>query len=394
MGKLKLTVPPELKLEVVLEDVSGDLRVSAWERDEIGGDGDRVTLQQHDDGRVVVRCNGDCRLNLPARASLLIHNVAGDARITGIGGALVLDHVAGDLILRDVGAVQIPNVSADLRIRRVEGDVNIGNVGADATVREVSGEVHISHVGADLYVSDVESSCTVDHVGSDLVLSMPFFPGNAYRFRAGSDVVCRVPPGISARFIVSAPNEVKVADEDAAIVQEGERQIVTFGAGEAEVFIEAGSEVRLVSEPEEEPGISIVGDFDIDLGDFGFGNLEEKLTDMERILAEKLSGLDERLRVNIERQAARVEKEAERLRKQAEKQAERLQRAAERRARRFSFSWGSTPPHPPTPPTPTTPRADPVSDEERLLILRMVENKQISVEEAERLLAALEGRAK
>jgi hypothetical protein len=35
-----------------------------------------------------------------------------------------------------------------------------------------------------------------------------------------------------------------------------------------------------------------------------------------------------------------------------------------------------------------------VSDEERLMILRMLERGQISVEEAERLLVALEGRSK
>jgi hypothetical protein len=36
---------------------------------------------------------------------------------------------------------------------------------------------------------------------------------------------------------------------------------------------------------------------------------------------------------------------------------------------------------------------EPVTEQERLAILRMVENKQISIEEAERLLAALEGRS-
>lgn len=390
MGKIKLDLSPELKVAIVLENVSGDLRISAWERDEIGGDGDRVTLQQRDDGSVSVHCSGDCRLNVPARASLKIHNVAGDARITGVEGEIALDHVAGDLILRDVGPVRLSNVSADLRVRRVQGDVHIGNVGADATVREVSGAAHIGHVGADLYLNNVKGSCAVDHVGSDLVLSMPFSPGNTYRFRAGSDVVCRVPPATSARFVITAPDTVKVQDTEAVVAQEGQRQIVTFGAGDAEIDIEAGGEVRLVREPEEE-GVaisSISADLDFDLG-FNL-DLEEKLAAIEQALSEKLAGLDERLRISIERQASKAEKHAERLRRQAEKQAERLQRAAERSARRFSFSWGPTS----TQPRPSTPPPEPVSDEERLLILRMVESKQITVEEAERLLAALEGRAR
>ena len=47
---------------------------------------------------------------------------------------------------------------------------------------------------------------------------------------------------------------------------------------------------------------------------------------------------------------------------------------------------------PPTPPTPPAPPAPPVSEEERMMILRMLEQKKISLEEADRLLAALENK--
>lgn len=396
----KLNVSPDMKLEILLEDVSGDLRVRTWDRDAVGADGDRMTLRQSDDGRVVVRCEGDCRLNVPESASLKARNVAGDARITGVRGDISLDNVAGDLILRDVGSTRLANVSADLRAKRVDGSLHVNNVGADATVREVSSDVHVNHVGADLYVSGVEGSCTVDHVGSDLVLNMVFQPGRTYRFRAGSDVVCRVLAGTNARFIIPEHVEVSVAsddEEDESIKRtyEGGRQIVTFGAGEVEVYIEAGNEVRLVSEVEEGEGLGISADLEFDLGNMGFNvgvDLDEVLTNIEQTLSEKLAGLDERLRGNIEREAARVEKQADRLRRQAEKQAERLARAAERRARKFSFSWGGPPTPPPPPTPPASPPPEPVRDEERLMILRMVENKQITVEEAEKLLAALEGR--
>ena len=53
-----------------------------------------------------------------------------------------------------------------------------------------------------------------------------------------------------------------------------------------------------------------------------------------------------------------------------------------------SFAWG----FPPEPPKPPRPPVEPVSEEERLVILRMVQENKISIEEAERLLAALEQR--
>ena len=55
--------------------------------------------------------------------------------------------------------------------------------------------------------------------------------------------------------------------------------------------------------------------------------------------------------------------------------------------------WGvPIPPVPPVPPAPPAPLADPVSEEERLMILRMLEQKKISLAEAETLLSALEGK--
>jgi hypothetical protein len=45
----------------------------------------------------------------------------------------------------------------------------------------------------------------------------------------------------------------------------------------------------------------------------------------------------------------------------------------------------------PSPAPPVEPAGEPVSEQERLLILQMLEQGTITVEEAERLLSALEG---
>jgi hypothetical protein len=64
--------------------------------------------------------------------------------------------------------------------------------------------------------------------------------------------------------------------------------------------------------------------------------------------------------------------------------------ARERAARHAHGAWSFSIP---TPPTPPTPQGDPVTEDERLMILRMLEQKQISMEEAEQLLSALEGKS-
>jgi hypothetical protein len=75
----------------------------------------------------------------------------------------------------------------------------------------------------------------------------------------------------------------------------------------------------------------------------------------------------------------------------AEQRAREAQRRAEeaekRHSKRVAGAWSFT--MPPTAPRPPKPQAPPVSEEERLMILRMVSEGKISVEQAEQLLAAL-----
>jgi hypothetical protein len=81
---------------------------------------------------------------------------------------------------------------------------------------------------------------------------------------------------------------------------------------------------------------------------------------------------------------ARTQERLARKMEAASRRAEQRGRVPPGRAR--AYPW---PPQPPNPPE----AREPVSDEERLMILRMLEQKKISLEEAENLLAALEGKS-
>jgi hypothetical protein len=81
----------------------------------------------------------------------------------------------------------------------------------------------------------------------------------------------------------------------------------------------------------------------------------------------------------------------------AMRRAEEKMRSAERRTAHMGISmgrWGVNigGPRPPRPPVPPVPPSEPVTDDERLTILKMLQQKKISLQEAEKLLAALEGK--
>jgi len=113
------------------------------------------------------------------------------------------------------------------------------------------------------------------------------------------------------------------------------------------------------------------------------------------VLSEQVEAMIESAMSQFETQMSQVQHDLEqrfgKFDKQAEKAAERAARSAERakrRAERAAGSWGFTVGRPPVPPTPP---AEPVSDQERLLILKMVEEGKITADQAAQLLAALEG---
>jgi hypothetical protein len=93
-----------------------------------------------------------------------------------------------------------------------------------------------------------------------------------------------------------------------------------------------------------------------------------------------------------ERISRRAQDVAERAARKAEAAGRRMERQMERqfgkhagrRGTRFSWSWDPGQ-------SSKAPKADPVSDEERMTILRMLAEKKITAEEAEKLLSALEG---
>jgi len=374
-------IPEGKPVRIDISSVGSDLRVRGWDRRVVSTKDDNFELVAHDEVMVGASSSSDGNLRVPYDTTLVVDHVGADAKITDISGSITLGTVGSDLILRKVGPVTVSNVGADLRIKRAEGDVSIDHIGRDATIREVEGLTHIGKVGADLYVRDVIGG-TADNVGADLVLSTDFAPGATYAFNVGADIVCRIPPEASVRFRVPSDSDLSIDASGVDIVEGDGYDEIVIGGGQALVEMEAGGEIRLVAQDED---YMMAINFQLE------GELEERLTGLEEQLAEKLSGLDEKIMEKAERVRARAEKQTER----AMRHAERAMRKSRKHGVRFTVGDRSLEfamPRSTTRPTPAEPPPEPVSDDERLMILKMVEAGQITVEEAETLLAALEGR--
>lgn len=366
------SLPAGMPVQVL--PVPGDLRVRGWGRADVEArtDGDLLTVAERD-GCMVIECDGDLILSLPSAAPLRIVGVGGDADIRGLTADLEIGHVDDDLGLREIGAARVQSVGDDLTVRRADGPITVGDIGGDASLRDVQSLTLTA--GDDLYLRGATGDVTAT-TGGAAVLYLEPRPGTTLTVSAGKDLLLRLPPNADIQLALTAGSEDDLrVDWPGVPAEGGASRTVTLGSGAARAVLTAGGELLVTAD---EAAWEEMSDFDFEF-DLDLSGLP--------------SDLGERINRRVQAATRRAEEAARRAARMQERAQERADRAVERAERRMTarvrtFEWG---PRPPAPPSPPPPPSDPVSDEERMTILRMLAAKKITLEEAEKLLAALEG---
>lgn len=446
-GDFKTIPLPAGAQELRLAELPGDLKVEGLGdlQAEIRATGEATLEWSEADGVALLSGVDDLHLLLPARLALTLAPVRGDARILGIAGPVSVAEVNGDLRLRDVGPVTIGKVFGDLRAQDLRGDLRAETVYGDAVIREVRGAVDIERVQADAVLravdgrvrlsagadASVEIRANVEHhleAGADLRLTVAQGFAGELQLKAGGGIAVDLPEERATRLDDgrwqlrrdggSAPGAGDLAAEglpDADAAGDG------FAAGK--VYAVAGGDLRL-SGPDQNrrearwqarvefkamgEEFRAIGDefrqlaekasrrFHEQVGGLGhqlqgrFGNLADNLTDIlsaAGLSLEEAEAVSERVRRAGERAGQRAQERMEQLRQRQESMASEHRRG----------SWGwigqavETPPPPPPPPAPPAPPA--AGNDERMVVLRLLEAGRISTDEAERLLKAMFGQA-
>jgi hypothetical protein len=414
--------------EVIIGEVGGSLTVKGWEETEVRARSESGGLNFHEEQDTVnVSCSGDLSLRVPSGSSVKIGTVGGDARVKLIEDPLSIELVRGGLTLRSVGPVQLGTVQGDLLAREVAGNLRIERVGGSLTARQIDGAFEVERTGGDLALREVDGPIQAT-AGGTARLRLDIVPDEGCKVSAGGDIHFRLPAEVNAAFRLSSGAQTLVLDlpDQRATLRQGEHSL-TLGEGGAEISLSAGGVINLTAR-EDAPGpadfhFEFEGEFPGVSPDFAerlAGQIDAQVQAQMSRLSEQMSRLSEvvgksglspeqaervirQAQETAEQAAARAQEKiaraqeriARKMEAAARKAEQREQRRADRRSQgwRFgsSFDWspGSRPPAPPAPPRD---KSQPVSDEERLLILRMLEQKKITLEEAEKLLAALEGK--
>ncbi len=317
-------------------------------------------------GAIYVRADSDARLRVPAGASVTLEKIGGDAALTGLNGEVSVQRVGGDLTVQKVKSFSADSVGGDCYFKEVEGSVSLNRVGGDVDGFKVV-DFSAHDVGDDLELSGVSGKVQV-HCGGDVRLQFNTVDIPASQVDAGGDVDLYVLKAAKALLKMhSGAEEITVS----AGGQEFESRAGDFemplGDGGAEVDLTAGGEIEV------REGKETMGEFS-----FVFDELQNNWRDfgkdIEDKIRESMKGLNHTMRY-AGWQASEAMAHA------ADKLDESL-RGKDGKVYGFSFDDKPT--------QPAKKEKKVVSDEERMMVLKMLQEKKISVEEAEKLLSALE----
>jgi len=402
------TIPIEEISKLEVTSTGGSLVLTGWNRDEI-------QIKDHSDQNSIKKTKtavkisfpGDSIINIPHDLPVVIKSIGRDALIKGISTELKISSIGRDLVISDCGQSTINSVGGDTFARRIQGDLVIKNVGNDCLVDNIQGQVSIQQVGNDIQIDKVAGGIEAQAAGDGQVNVSPV-PWQAYRVEVVGNLSVGLPDDCNAELSLQSDAgdiTIKYGDLDVNIGEFESSQML--GEGGPSVILSAGGKVFISSDK-----YSWFSGFQIDTDEFeslaaDFSSqtaeqIKNHLSHLEIDLQESLSGLSNSLdsiglseknlkeiKTQLEETGRQAVQKAEiaaiKAKAKVEKNIAKAQRKARKMRRKSSeFDLNQFLVNQVEKPS--------VTEKERLMILEMLQEKKISLEEADELLKALDGK--
>ncbi len=323
-----------------------------------------------------------CIISIPETTKIFVKRINGNLETVGQIQFISIENVGGNCSIQAVDGLNVENITGNLKLGRVGSQSSIRNIGGNFTFRGDDVVLDIHAVGGNLS-GEAKGLELQTRVGGNIKLKIGHFEGKRNELRAGGAIKIRVEDLENSTSIARAGGIVTYRykdDDEKSLNGKLEKQI---GSGETQIRLKAGGNINISDQS---------NDFEI-VQNFG-DNSDSYLEEIERKFESRsiqssgfdfsdLFEIEDKINSNIKDKTGKIE--------------EKIQKAMEKMERKFTFreEFG-IPPRPPRPSRPMNETAaksekEPsVSSEEKLMILKMLQDKKISVEEAERLLKAVE----
>lgn len=359
-----------------------------------------------EDGEVFVTANDSCDLHIPSSASLEIEKVMGSAKITGIKSKIDVTKVFGNLVLFDIDTADVEKVGGNFSVRKAGGSVQVekvaGNltvedvdtficekVGGNCRVKNVLGRLDIQKAGGKFLGQSIADLASGTKIGGsfsarEIQLSGDLNVGGRIKLvnvnftddqniRAGGNIDLTLADELKDIIfkLRSGDGKIRIKVHEDDIEHRGGTYEYQIGQGAMTVTLASGGHVSLMDQRDDEEDI--------------VGDLSDQFEFEESAFSEMIRDRVESATKVAEAKVKTAEIRLEQIREKLEKQ----------RGIDLDFGFGDSEKSVRRPETPMHAVKRPATkkgatDEERLMILQMLQEKKISVDEAETLFRALE----
>lgn len=367
---------------------------------------DLATLLLEEDGQVFLTANDRCKVVLPEKSALRIELAMGSVTIRNVSTVVEMQKVMGNLVMSGVGGLTIDRVGGNLSVgdcagsvkaekvggsffaQAVQGDVRCEKVGGNTRVKAMGGHFYLGKTGGSFRGQNFEKSTTILKVGGscsagNLNLTDDLKVGGSLNLkqvtftqslslRAGGDIQLSLTAEPNIQFDLKSGAEtirIQLGEED----QRVHAGSLSYEVGDGSIEVSASAGGDILIEDSTEAVEDIVGD----LSD-RFVHEETALSDM--IQAQVESALRQ-TGAKLKTAELRLEKMKGHVEKMRGSEATADPDDLDEMVSRFEGA---------TPPASGSQGRKGASDEERLMILKMLQEKKINVDEAETLFKALE----
>lgn len=212
-SRIDTVVPFSSQGTVDLSLISGRIRVTAWDRQEVkvvasiengrlrfSASRERVSLE-------VDRRGGQAQydVTVPRGTKLALEAVSGNITASGVGGEIEAQSVSGYVDISDgTREVSAESVSGPVTVANVTGDLRAESVSGGVRVRNATGDVQVESVSGSVVLDGIKSgSVRTETVSGSVTYTGSIDPGGKYSFVTHSGVLrLNLPANLGAVFSV------------------------------------------------------------------------------------------------------------------------------------------------------------------------------------------------
>lgn len=367
------------KLEIVAHQ---NLFIRSWNEDgvEIRYPSKDYIDIENNDGELEIHSRVDCLISAPKELILYLENVRKNCKISGQFQNVTIEYVGGNLEIESLDLGVIEKVGGNLKIGEVSKSITIEKVGGNFALVKNNGGILCEKIGGDFIANGISGGLDCS-VGGNIVLSNTNFVRSSTSLKAGGNIKISY---------VGAPNfHLEAKSGGGYHIELGKDTFKgiyrtldhVFGSGEPYVNLRAGGSIKInVKTQDAIPEIHFMQPDDLSWNELE-RKIESKQTIFDDFSIPDMNFLDNHFEDEIIMKTQVIESQ--------------IQKAMEKLDKKFVNNFdvftnlGSHQKRDASEQQPK-PVKNPVSNEEKMMILKMLQDKKITAEEADRLLNTLE----